>query len=112
MRLPSESKEQIALVNGLRMRGFFVFHIPNGMNTDARTGAQFKREGVVSGIPDLQIVVPNGKVIWVELKKRKGGVVSKAQKDVHEKLEKLGHVVILALGAKDAIEKLRGYIEF
>jgi hypothetical protein len=53
MRQPSEDSEQIALVARLRREGWFVFHIPNGMASNAITGARFKRLGVMPGIPDL-----------------------------------------------------------
>lgn len=111
MKLPSESKEQIAVVIHLRDRGFFVYHIPNGMKTDAKTAARFKREGMMPGIPDLQVVLGNKQVIWIELKRRKGGVVSPAQKEVHAELEKRGHIVILAKGAKEAVEQFNQVLE-
>ena len=100
---PYESAEQNALVKNLRRKGIFVYAIPNHKG-------QRKDTGAVAGIPDLQVVLKDQKVIWIELKRQKGGVVSKEQKEIHAALENLGHIVILGLGAKDALEKLEPYL--
>jgi len=99
-----ESKEQSALVAYLRRRGYFVYAIPNHKE-------QRKDIGAVAGMPDLQIVLQDGKVIWVELKRTKGGVLSPEQKRVHKALEDLGHIVILGYGAKDAVAKLKPHLK-
>ena len=83
----------------LRRRGLFVYAIPNHKEMK-------ENEGALAGIPDLQICLEGGKVIWLELKRTKGGVLSPAQKEVHSRLEALGHTVIVGYGAKDAWEKL------
>lgn len=106
MKLPSEHDEQVAVVRWLRKNGHFVYAVPNGGLRDAITSKRLKDEGALSGIPDLQVVLPDGRVIWLELKRREGGRLSPVQKKVHERLEALGHVVIVGYGAKDAVEKL------
>jgi len=103
-RKPKEYKEQQALVRYLRRRGFFVYAIPNHKEQRADIGA-------VAGMPDLQIVLEDKKVIWVEMKRQKGGRVSEAQKQVHALLEGLGHIVILGFGAKDCVAKLDEYLD-
>ena len=110
MKDPLESKEQIALVRKFRNNGHFIFHVPNGGKRSMTEAIRMKAEGVVAGIPDLCLVMPEGKMIWIELKRRKGGTVSKAQKEVHARLEALGHVVIVGYGAKDVVDKLGGYL--
>jgi hypothetical protein len=107
MKDPLESKEQIALVRNFRNKGYFVFHVPNGGKRSMTEAIKMKAEGVVAGIPDLCMVLPEGKVIWIELKRRKGGTVSPVQKEVHKRLEELGHIVIVGYGAKDAMEKFK-----
>jgi hypothetical protein len=104
MKMPSEHNEQVAFVRWLRKEGHFVYAIPNGGLRDAITAKRLKDEGSMSGIPDLQVVLDGGKVVWIEMKRRKGGTVSAAQKKVHAKLEELGHVVIVGRGAKEARE--------
>ena len=102
--VPYESAEQNALVKNLRRKGFFVYAIPNHKG-------QRKDTGAIAGIPDLQVVLRDKKVIWIELKRTKGGVVSDDQKFVHEELENLGHTVILGIGAKDALAKLEAHLD-
>ena len=106
MKIPSEHDEQKVIVMWLRKLGIFVYAVPNGGLRDAITAKRLKDEGAMSGIPDLQIVLEGGKVIWVEMKRRKGGSVSPAQKKVHAQLEALGHTVVVGFGAKDAKEKI------
>lgn len=107
---PSEHSEQCALVNKLRAEGYFVAAIPNGGKRDAREAKRLKDEGVTSGVPDLFVVLDCGKIIWIELKVRKGGKVSESQKEVHAKFVSLGHVVIIAKGAKDAYDQFHSSI--
>jgi len=99
MKAPLESREQQVLVAWLIREGYFVYSIPNHQGMK-------KHEGAVPGIPDLQIALDGGKVLWIEMKRRKGGVLSPAQIKVHAMLRALGHTVILALGAKDAREQI------
>lgn len=106
MKMPSEHDEQKAVVRWLRTKGIFVFAIPNGGLRDAITAKRLKDEGSTSGIPDLQIVLDGGRVIWLEMKRRKGGAVSPVQKKVHDSLRALGHTVLVAKGAKEARDLL------
>ena len=62
-------------------------------------GASLKAEGVTPGVPDL--FVPEW-LLWVELKRETGGVVSPAQKDWIAYLESIGHRVIVGRGFEDA----------
>ena len=62
-------------------------------------GASLKAEGVVPGIPDL--FVPAW-LLWVEMKRETGGVVSPIQRDWIAYLEGIGHRVIVGRGFEDA----------
>lgn len=105
-KVPSEHDEQVVLVRRLRREGTFIFAVPSGGLRDAITGKRLKEEGVLPGIPDLCIILPDGRVLWVEMKRREGGVISKAQKIVHERFRDMAHEVIVAKGAKDAYEQI------
>jgi hypothetical protein len=50
-------------------------HVPIGVATRA------KRLGKRKGYPDLTVVTNTGVVLYIEMKKAKGGVVSKEQKE-------------------------------
>jgi hypothetical protein len=102
MKTPKEHKEQRAVLTWLRNRGYFVYAIPNHKEQRAY-------EGAVSGMPDLQVVLEGGKVVWIEMKRSKGGRLSDKQKIVHAHLRRLGHTVIVGLGAKDAVEQFKDF---
>ena len=103
--LPSEHDEQVGLVNWFRQRfpGVLIFAIPNGEHRAVSVAKRLKAEGVVSGVPDL--FVPEW-CLWIEMKKAKGGSVSKEQRDMIRHLENIGHKVIIGRGAKDASRQI------
>ena len=52
---------------------------------------KFNPDGKV-GMPDRLVLLPGGRVIWVELK-TKGGHLEEIQRAQHRRLERLGHKV-------------------
>ena len=110
-----EAREQARLVAGLRFCWSkipynslrpVVFHIANGGSRDAREASNLKVQGVLAGVPDLCIVLPEGGIIWVEMK-AKDGRVSVAQVNLHAHFTELGHRIIVAYSAEEALDKLR-----
>lgn len=101
----SEHLHQVRLVSWFRKTypETRIFAVPNGGFRGASQGAAFKSEGVVAGVPDLQIPAWN---LWVELKRQTGGVLSPAQKDWIQYLEGIGHKVIVGYGFEDAKAKI------
>lgn len=61
-----------------------------------------------SGVPDRIILLPQGKVMFVELKRPKGGEVSELQRWWLDRLTKLGFYAVLCYDDEDirAIELL------
>ena len=53
------------------------------------------------GMPDRLVLLPGGRVIWVELK-TDGGALSAVQLVVHRKLEKLGQIVKVVWSIEEA----------
>lgn len=68
-----------------------------------------KTEGVKPGVPDF-IVVVNGWVLFPELKRMKGGVVSPEQKEWILKLQNKQTAAIVAKGASEAIKFIETYM--
>jgi len=101
----SEHNEQVALVRKLRAMGYFVAAVPNGGKRDVREATRMKQEGVVAGVPDLFVLLDGGRIIWIELKTRKGSRVSDAQHVIHAEFESRGQTVIVGKGAKDAFDQ-------
>lgn len=60
----------------------------------------------VSGIPDRLAILPGGRVVFVELKRDSGGVVSEIQKVQHARLRAKGHEVVVLRGTKEVGEWL------
>ncbi len=57
---------------------------------------KMKEQGFVKGFPDLEVIIPNGKTLYFELKQPNGkGVQSKEQKVVESQLTELGHSYVL-----------------
>lgn len=109
-----EAREQARLVAALRrcwhllpdeMRPV-IAHIPNGGGRDAREAANLKVQGVLAGMPDLIIVCPCGETQWIEMK-ASDGRVSGSQTLLHAHFDKLGHEVITAYSAEEALAALR-----
>ena len=120
MKCPTEEQEQIKLAEYLDWKGYCWCHVPNGGNRNVVTGAKLKRQGVKPGIPDILIFdspkrairemvgceIKRFKGIVIELKRKKGGQVSKTQKEWLNKLEDRGWLTRVCKGADEAIDWL------
>jgi len=71
------------------------------------------QEGVKKGIADIFLPYPVGTYhgMFIELKREKGGVVSKEQKEFLQNMELVGYYAVVARGFDDAKEKIEGYIK-
>jgi len=106
-RIPSEHEEQRAFIEVWRKAGLPpIFAIPNGGKRSATAAAKLKLEGVTKGVPDLYCPEL---ALWIEFKRRKGGGLSKEQRQWRQHLEELGHRVIVPRGAHQAIEMVKEF---
>ena len=116
MKIPTESEEQKALCQYLTFIGVSYYAIPNGTylsGTPLQRAKQMKRlktEGLKVGIPDMCILLEGGKSVYIELKHKSGGTVSKDQKEWIERLRVLGFDAYIAKGAGEAIEIIQKYL--
>jgi hypothetical protein len=116
--LPTEHQEQRAVMQWARLHEHKwpclvdLFAVPNGGHRNKVTAAALKAEGVKPGIPDLFLPVPVGTAggLWIEMKRRKGGRLSSAQKGVIQRFRKRNYAVAVCYGAEEAIEVLLGYL--
>ena len=106
MKVNSEHIEQVTFINWFRATypTVLIFAIPNGEYRAITTAMRLKAEGVTKGIPD--IFIPEWKV-WIEMKKEKGGTISKEQKEMKIYLESVGYTVFIAKGYKKAIDFIK-----
>ncbi|APA83255.1 VRR-NUC domain-containing protein [Francisella tularensis] len=102
----SEHDIQVAYVQWFRARypKYILQAIPNGGHRHFLTGVKLKKEGVLAGSPDLEIKLPEGKVIHVEMKTEKGRL-SKTQEELIKGLHFLGHKILVCYGLDDAIKQ-------
>lgn len=69
-----ESRMQVACVKWFRYQyrqfGELLVHVPNGGSRDLRTAQRLKAEGVVPGVSDLVLFIPNTHYhgLFIELK--------------------------------------------
>lgn len=107
-----EDEVQAAIVQALRIAfpKCIVAHFANGEKRDFGTAMKLKGMGVVAGMPDLIVVLPEGKVAWIEVKTT-GGRLSAAQSDVIRVMTDLGHPVCVAREISDAVRFVRGLMK-
>lgn len=107
-RLPTESDEQKIVVEYLKARGMMFSHVPNGAKRGFRTASWLKSLGLTKGMPDILIFDrvpknPDVRGVAIEMKRRKGGVISIEQNSIMERLRECGWLCQVAHGANEAI---------
>ncbi len=105
--VPTEHVEQRNFVQWFRQtyKPVRIFAIPNGGKRSKKVAMELKAEGVSKGVPDL--FIPEW-LLWIEMKRIKGGSVSDDQKDWHQYLRNSGYSVMVCKGfdaAKAAIQE-------
>lgn len=105
--LPSEHAEQAMFVQWFRAQypGVLLFAIPNGEYRNKVTAMRLKAEGLHPGVPDICIPAWH---LYIEMKRTKGGTVSKEQREIMEYLNGCGYTAVVCKGfeaARDFIVK-------
>lgn len=102
--LPTEDREQATFVQYLRARGIDHFRVPNETYTKSfKQKMKNKALGVSSGVPDI-FVIAGGRLRGIEMKRKKGGVVSVTQKEWISKLNAAEVPTVVCRGAEEAIK--------
>lgn len=117
--VPSEHAEQARLVawaHDQQQRHpelALLFAIPNGEHRHWTVARRLKEQGVRPGVPDLFLPAPRSgwHGLFLELKRRDGGVVSDQQAGWHAGLLEQGYMVAVCRGAVDARNALIRYLE-
>ena len=104
--IPLEKDEQKRLCKWLKENkiGHFATGLGVKLGLDVKYVASLKSQGHYSGIPDLVVLLGNGKICFIELKRQKGGKVSEEQKKWIEYLNKNGYPAKVCKGCNEAIE--------
>lgn len=115
--MKTEHEEQRDFVNWMKKQSLvdyrygLIFAIPNGGKRGKITAAKLKLEGVRSGVPDLFLPVPNETFygLFIEMKRQKGGQLSKNQKTWIAVLRNQNFLCRVANGAEDAKRIVQRY---
>lgn len=101
----------MALFQWLNIKNILAYHTPNGGYRNAIEGAKLKRLGVSPGVPDVCIPVPNSNYhgLYIEMKKRNGGIVSDNQKTWIERLNRNGYKAVVCRGFEEAQDLIINY---
>ena len=112
---PTEHLEQVTLISWYRrtFKNELLIAIPNGGKRHIKTAVAMKQEGVSKGFPDLFLPVPSSKYhgLFIELKRQKGGTVSKEQKSWLEYLNSVGYQATVCKGFLEAKEVIECYLK-
>lgn len=102
--IPTEKAEQIAVIQYLKLKDLPYFHVPNSTYNPYKSQQMHNfAMGLKAGVPDLFVCLP-GKTIAIELKRVKRGIVSPAQKQWIEILNKSGIKSRVCRGSMEAID--------
>lgn len=111
----NESKLQQACVKWfnyqhVELRGC-LFSVPNGGARDSVTGRILKLEGVVAGVADLILLVPNKHyhALLIEMKTEKGRQ-SPSQREWQKKVESVGYKYVICRSLEQFIVEIEEYI--
>lgn len=90
-----------------------MYHIPNGGSRNKIEAARLKAQGVKRGVPDICLPVPRGIYagLYIELKREKGGVLSKDQSEFLLKLRTQGYRIAVCKGFQDAANTIEIYLK-
>jgi len=104
MRNNEEYEEQKIVVKYLELIGAKFTAIPNSTyTTSPAQKAMNTAMGLRSGLPDLFIIIKE-KPFFIEMKRKKGGVLSENQKEWIDKINKTGIKAYVCNGFEEAKE--------
>lgn len=130
LTIPTEHEEQAALIRWASLNEWheprlaMLCAIPNGGVRAKATAGRLKAEGVRRGVPDLALFVPGiGKrpdhdggtgymaaALFVELKRVKGGTVSREQRAMIDALNRQGYRAEVCRGWIEAARVIADYL--
>ena len=87
-----ESTLQTSCVKWFRLQypNLVIYAVPNGGSRNVREAQRLKSEGVLAGVADLVVLLPQGKSLYIEMKV-KGNKQTDNQKAFQDKAITLGH---------------------
>lgn len=116
--VPTERAEQVTVVVWARWESCrtpalrWLYAVPNGGHRVRAVAARLQEEGVRPGVPDLVLPVARHGYhgLYIEMKRRKRGTVSKEQTKWLNALRSEGYRAEVCAGADEAIAVLADYL--
>lgn len=107
-----EYREQCIFVSYLEKQNILHYAVPNGGLKSMEEGSKLKRMGVKSGVPDICVPILRSTYggLYIELKRKKGGVISDNQKKWLKLLQNSGQYVAICNGSDEAIKVVTDYL--
>jgi hypothetical protein len=108
---PTEDQEQTKFVVWLTKKKIRFYAIPNGGSRNLFEAMKLKRTGVQPGVPDICIPIPSGQYhgLYIEMKRKKGGIISESQKDWMNFLRNNGYCSEITHGFDEACHVVLTY---
>ncbi|MFA6325479.1 MAG: VRR-NUC domain-containing protein [Candidatus Paceibacterota bacterium] len=108
--VPTEYEEGVVVaeyLEFLKNKGKVLVYTKTAQETFTKSWgvkAKNKKSGVRPGLPDYIVIFSNGQLLFIELKRRSGGVLSEYQKEWISAINETNNKVIVARGASEAID--------
>ena len=112
--LATEEQEQITFVSWLKLMKIRVVASSNGGSRNLIEAVKLKKMGVSPGFPDIEIPLPSGNYhgLYIEMKRKKGGVISEKQLEWLNYLNEKGYYAAVANGFEEAKKIVLDYLSF
>ena len=106
-----ESDIQISCVKWFKIQypRYIIFAVPNGGTRKKMEMIWMLREGILPGVADLVICGDRGKILFVEMKTKKGQQ-NPHQKEFQEKATKLGFQYNVCRSLEDFMQVVREWV--
>lgn len=85
------------------------FAVPNGGTRNIREAVALKNTGLLSGVSDMIFIMPNGKILFIEVK-IDNGRQSDTQIDFQNRIEALGHDYFICRSLEQFKFIISGYL--
>ncbi len=110
--IPLEIQECFTFVHWLKLKKISHYHIFAGGKISPIEASKLSRLGVGGGWPDFCVPVPKKGYhgLYLEMKRRKGGVISPDQREKLNELNENGYLAVVSYGCDEAIKICEDYL--
>ena len=116
--IATEAEEQKALFEWAELaKGRYpvlelMYHIPNEGRRSLTVGRSLREQGLKKGVPDICLPVPSHHftALYIEMKRRDGGEVSKQQRGWIAALNRVGNLAVICNGWEEARNVILEYL--